>query len=57
MRPNGSLWVLMGPYRSFCALMDSNGFSCVLIGPYASLWVLVGPYKSLCVLIDSNGSL
>ena len=25
MRPNGSLFVHLGPYRSFCVLMGSNG--------------------------------
>ena len=37
MRPYASLWVLMGPYKTLCFLMDSKG----------PLWVLIGPYPSL----------
>ena len=44
MRPKGSLWVCIGPYISFCVLMNFN-------------WVLMGPYRSLFGFICSNGSL
>ena len=47
----------MGPYRSLCVLVDSNGSSWVLISPYASSLVFMGLYEFLCVLMDSNGSL
>ena len=33
----------MGPYKSLCVLMDSNGTLCDFIRHYASLCVLVGP--------------
>ena len=37
--------------------MDSNGFLCVLIGPYESLLLLMGPYGSLWVFIGPYASL
>ena len=49
-----SLWVQIGPYRSFCVLMDSDGSLCVFIRPYRSVWVLLGSYESLCILMTFN---
>ena len=42
-----SLWVLKGPYSSFCVLMDSNETLWVLKSPYLTLLTLIGPYGSL----------
>ena len=36
----------MGPYKSLCVLVNSNGSLWVFIGLDASLWILMGPYKS-----------
>ena len=47
----------MGPYKSLCVLIDSNGFLWVLIVPFASLWILMGLYSSLFVFTVFNGSL
>ena len=47
MRPYGSLWVLIGPYRSLCVLMDFNGSLWVLIVPFVSLWILIDLFEFL----------
>ena len=47
MRPYGSLWFLMGLYRSLCVFMDSIWFLWVLISFNASLWVLIRSHASL----------
>ena len=36
----------MGHYRSLFVLVDSNGFSWVLIGPYSFLCILLHTYVS-----------
>ena len=36
----------MGPYRSLCVVMDSNGSLWVLINPHAPSLVLIGPCMS-----------
>ena len=47
MSAYASIWVLMGPYRSLCVLMNLDGSS----------FVLICPYRSLSVLMRVNGSL
>ena len=57
MRSYALKWVDMGPYRSLCDLIDSNGSLFVIRIPYVSLWDLMHFYKSLCVVIGTYGSL
>ena len=44
---NGSLWVLIGPFKSLSDFMDPNGSSLVLIHFFGSLGVLLRPYGSV----------
>ena len=71
IRPNASLWVLLGPNSSVWVLISTYvsfyGFQWVLMCPYGSLWVhtslyaflrvFMGPNTSFCVLMDFNRTL
>ena len=47
----------MGPYKSSCVVMDSNGSLWVLMRPYVSLWFVIGLLASLRIPIGSYGYL
>ena len=50
------LWILMGPYKSLCVLMDSNGTVWVLVSHYAAVSIFMGFCVSLCVVMRLYGS-
>ena len=66
MRLYAFLWILVGPYRFVCVLMDSNESLWVLIGLYAFSWVLIrsnpitnnnDPLESIWTDKDLKGSI
>ena len=47
----------MGPHRSLCVPMDSNGRSlCIPAESNVCLWVFVGPYAFSLILMSVCGS-
>ena len=66
MRPYGSLWFLIDPYKLYRVFMGGLVSLLVLTRLYVSLSVLIGlyvslcvpmcPYKFLCVLMRPDGS-
>ena len=47
-----SLWLVLGRYGSFCAVMASFGSFWLVLSRYGSSWVVMAPFASSWLVLD-----